>query len=141
MQNTSRCLKPGSTGCSLKNTPDFVRDNAGDRNQKKHSRTHIYRGHQSTLICFLHLLQSTHPPYSIYVPDSLFPQSLSKFSLVYFLAWHPQLHTQYISSPNHCLLFKAHAYTISTCFAVVPRLCHLIPVSLSTLYLELYLVA
>jgi len=48
-----------------------------------------------------------HLPCSIYVPDSLFHQSLSKFSLVYFLAWHPPLHTPYISSPNHCLLFAA----------------------------------
>ena len=31
----------------------------------------------------------------------------------------------------HCLLFAAHANTIATCFAVVPRLCHLILVSLS----------
>jgi len=28
---------------------------------------------------------------SIYVPDSLFPQYLSKFSLVYLLAWNPPL--------------------------------------------------
>jgi len=65
-----------------------------------------------------------HPPCSIYVPDSLFPQSLSKFSLVYLLAWHPPLHIpyRYIPSPNHCLLFAAHAHTIATCFAVVPRL-------------------
>jgi len=77
---------------------------------------------------------------SIYTPDSLFPQSLSKFSLVYLLAWHPPLHTPYIPSLNHCLLFAAHAYTIATCFAVVPKLCHLILVSLSTLYSELYLV-
>jgi len=40
------------------------------------------------------------PLCSIYVPGSLFPQSLSKFSLVYLLAWHPPLHTPYISSPN-----------------------------------------
>jgi len=40
-------------------------------------------------------------------------------------AWHPPLHTPYISSPNHYLLFAAHAHTITTCFAVVPRLCHL----------------
>jgi len=53
---------------------------------------------------------------------TVFPQSLSKFSLFYLLAWHPPLHTPYISSPNHCLLFAAHAYTITTCFAVVPRL-------------------
>jgi len=51
------------------------------------------------------------------------------------------LHTSYISSPNHCLLFTAHARTIATCFAVVPRLCDLILLSLSNLYLELYVVA
>ena len=96
------------------------------RYQKKHSPTHTYHGHQSFLICFLHHLSS------IYVPDSLFSQSLSKYSLVYLLAWHPPLHTPYTSSPNHCLLFSAHAHTIVTCFAVVPRLCHLIVVSLST---------
>jgi len=68
-------------------------------------------------------------PRTIYVPDSLFPQSLSKFSLVYLLAWHSPVHTPYISSPNHCLLFAAHAHTIATCFAVVPKLYHLILVS------------
>jgi len=72
---------------------------------------------------------------------TVFPQSLSKFSLVYLLAWHPPLHTPYISSSNHYLPFAAHAHTIATCFAVVPRLCHLILVSLTTLYLGLYLVA
>jgi len=72
-----------------------------------------------------------HPSCSVYVLDSLFPQSLSKFSLVYLLAWHPPLHTPYISSPNHCLLLAAHAHTIATCFAVVPKLCHLILVSLT----------
>jgi len=77
-------------------------------------------------------------PCSIHKPDSLFPQSLSKFSLVYLLARQSQLHTPYISSPNHCLLFTAHAHTIATCFAVVPRLCHLILDSLLTLYLELF---
>jgi len=55
-------------------------------------------------------------------------------------AWHPPLHTPYISTPNHCLLFTAHSHTIANCFAVVPRLCHLILVFLSILYLELYLV-
>jgi len=72
------------------------------------------------------------PSCSVYVPDSLFPLSLSKFSLVYLLAWHSPLHTPYISSPSHCLLFAAHTHTIATCFAVVPRLCHLILVSLLT---------
>jgi len=78
-----------------------------------------------------------HPPCSIYMPVSLtvFFHNLSKFSLVCILSWHPPLHTPYISSPNHCLVLTTHAHTIATCFAVVPRLCHLI------LYLELYLVA
>jgi len=51
-----------------------------------------------------------HPLCSLYVPDSLFTQSHSKFTLVYLLAWHPPLHTAYNSSPNHCLLFAAHAH-------------------------------
>jgi len=58
------------------------------------------------------------PPCSIHVPDSLHPQSLSKLSLVGLFTWHPQLHTKYISSPNHCLPFAAHAHTITTCFAM-----------------------
>ena len=76
-----------------------------------------------------------HPPCSIYVSDSLFAQSLSKFSLVYLLAWLPPLHTPQTSSSNCCLLFAAHAHTIATCFAVLPRLCHLILASFSILYL------
>jgi len=107
----------------------------------EHSPTHTYCGHQSPLICFIHLYDLWHPPCSICAPDSLFPQSLSKFSLVYLLAWYPPLHTPFIYSPNHCLLFATHARTITTCFAVVPRLCRLILVSLPTLYLELYHVA
>jgi len=103
------------------------------------SPTHTYRGHQSSLIWFLY--NPWHPPCSIYVPYSLFPQSLSKFSLVYLLAWHPQLHAPYISSPNQCLPFAAHAHTITAYFTVVPILWHLILVSLSTDYLELYPVA
>jgi len=78
---------------------------------------------------------------SIYVPESLFPQLLSEFSLVYLLAWHPSLHTPYISSPNHCLLFAEHAHTIAACFAVVPKLCYPILVFHSSLYLEVYLAA
>jgi len=70
-----------------------------------------------------------HPPCSIYMLDSLFAQPMSKFSLVYLLVWHPPLHTPYISSPNHCLLFTGLAHAIKTCFAVVPRLYHLILIS------------
>ena len=67
---------------------------------------------QRTILSIIQRLTYTlkdpwHPPCSIYVPDSLFPQSLSNFSLVYLLAWHPPLHTPYISLPNHCRLFAA----------------------------------
>jgi len=48
--------------------------------------------------------------------------TMSKFSLVYLLAWYPPLYTPYISLPNHYLLFAAHDHTIATCFAVVLRL-------------------
>jgi len=80
------------------------------RYEKKHSPTHTHRGHQSSQSAFSIYYEPWHPPYSIHVLCSLFPQSLSKFSLVYFLAWYPPLHTPYVSSPNHCLLFAAHAH-------------------------------
>ena len=104
--------------------------------------THSHPSWSSDIpICFLHLLRSITS--SLFNPRALqsFPQSLSKFSLVYLLTGHPPLHTPYISSPNHCLLFTAHVHTIAACFVVVQRLCPLILVSLSTLYLGLYLVA
>jgi len=104
--------------------------------QKKHSPTFTYHGHQSSLSASSVYYDPWHPPCSIYVPDSLFPQSVSKFSSIYLLAWRPL----YISIPNHCLHCTTHAHTITTCFAVVPRLYHLILGSLSNLYLELYLV-
>ena len=107
--------------------------------QKKHSPTHIHRGHQISLSASSIYYHPWHPPYSIHAIAiySLSPQSLSEFSLVYLLASHPPLHTPRISLPNLYLLFAAHAHTIATCFAIVPRLCHLILVSLSTLHLGL----
>jgi len=108
--------------------------------QKKHSPTHTHREHQISLSASSIYYDAWHLPYSIHTLYSLFPQSFSKFSLVYLLAWHPPLHTPYISSLNHYLLFAAHAHTIATCFAVVRRLCQLILVSISTLYLGLYLI-
>jgi len=103
------------------------------RYQKKHSPTHTHRGHQTCpyhrnlFCCSIEIMSSAssiyydpwHPPSSIHALYSLFPQSLSKFSLVYLFSWHPPLHTPYISSPNHCLLFATCANTIATCFAVV----------------------
>jgi len=58
-----------------------------------------------------------------------------------FLGLAPSTSYSIHFSTNHCLLFAIYALTITTYFAVLPRLCHLILVSLSTVYLELYLVA
>jgi len=65
-----------------------------------------------------------------------FVPPLCKSSLVYLLIWDPQLHTSYISSPNH-LLFATHGHTIATGFAAVPRSYHLFLVSPSSLYSEI----
>jgi len=99
--------------------------------QKKHSPTHTYYGHQPSLICFLHLLRS--------MASSLFNlracQLFSTICLQVFfglpLGLAPSTSTPFISSTNHCLLFTAHAHTIATCFAVVPRSYH--PILLGTL--------
>ena len=105
-----------------------------------HTRTHTNRfmaGHQSSLICFIQLLWS--------MASSLFNlhvwRSFSTISLQVFfglpLGLAPSTSYSIHLFTNHCLLFAAHAHTIATCFAVVPRLYHLFLVSLSTLYLEL----
>jgi len=80
-----------------------------------------------------------HPPCSNYVLGNLLAQPLSMSYLVYLLVWSPPPRIPYISSPNQCLLFTAHANTIATCFAVVSILYHLFLVFLSTPYLELCL--
>jgi len=108
---------------------DFVRDNPGEPvPEETFTHSHLswssivpYLLHPSTMIHGIFPVQST----------CLYP-----CFLVYLLAWHPPLHTPYISSPNHCLLFATHVHTITICFIVVPRLCHLILVCLSTLCLE-----
>jgi len=111
---------------------DFVRDNLGEPVPEE-TFTHSHPSWSSNIpICFPHLLRCMAS--SLFNPCTLQSFStISKFSVVYLLAWHPPLHTPYISSPSCYLLFAAHAYTIATCFAVVPRLCHLILVCLSTL--------
>jgi len=99
--------------------------------QKKHSPTHLF---WSLLILYI-LPPSTYIHGILHgqlTCPSFFAQSLYKSPLVYLSFWHPSLHTPYISSPNHCLLFAAHAHTIATCFAVVLTLYHLILISLST---------
>jgi len=99
----------------------FDQDTRVNHYQKKQSPTHTYPDHQPSFISFIYY-KPQHLPCSIYLLDMLFAQPFSKSSLVYVLVWNPPLHTPYISSPNHCLLFATNAHTIATCFAVVPRL-------------------
>ena len=109
--------------------------------QKKHSPTNSHLSWSSTIIYQLPpstMTHSTPSPCSIYVLDSFFSQPCSKSSLVYLLVWNSPLYIPYISSPNHCLLFTTHTHTITTCFALPPRLCELFLVSLLTLYFEFF---
>jgi len=98
--------------------------------QKKHSPTHTHPDHRTSSINFLHLLQSV---VTVYVFDSPLWQPLSGSSLVFLLVWDPQLHTPYISSPSHHLLFATYSHTIAVFSAVIPMLCHLFLISLSAL--------
>jgi len=59
------------------------------------------------------------------------PLSMSFFSLP--LAWSPSLHIPYISSPNQCLFFAAHAHAIAACFAVVSIISSIPSLSLNSL--------
>ena len=112
---------------------DFVWDNLGEPVPEETSPTHTHCGHQSSQSAFSIYYDPWHPPYSIQVLYSLFPQSPS---FLWSTSWPGTL----CFIPNHYLLFATHAHTIATCFAVVPRLCHLNLVSLSILYSQLYLV-
>jgi len=61
--------------------------------QKKHSLTHTYHGHQSSLICFLHLLRTMASSLFNFHAWQSFCTISVQFSLVYLLVWHPPLHT------------------------------------------------
>jgi len=85
------------------------------RYQKKHSPTHTYRGHQSSLICFIHLLRSMAS--SLYNPCTW--QSFSTISLQVFfglpLVWHPLPHTVTVSALSVPSLILIHQCCIVRC--------------------------
>ena len=95
--------------------------------EKKHSPTQTHPDHQTS---FIKCCDPGRPPCLIYVLGSFFP-NLSWPSLVFLLVWNSisySIHffTQLLSSfCNTC--------TIATCFAEVPKLCHLFLSSLSTI--------
>ena len=105
----------------------------GGQYQKKHSPTHTHPDHRTSFIfiTFLHLLRS--------LASSLFSLSARQSSLttslqvLFGLPLGLELHTPCISSPYHQLLFAAYPHSNAACSAVIPMLCHLYQVSLSSL--------
>jgi len=86
------------------------------RYQKKHSPTHTYRGHQSSLICFHHLLRSmASSPFNLRTLQSFSTISLQVFfglphGLTPLTSYSIHFFTQSLSSirstcPYHCNLF------------------------------------
>jgi len=76
---------------------DFVWDNLGIKRNIHPLKPKLIINHPlhaSSIHC-----DQWHRLRTIYVPDSLFAQSLSKFSSVYLLVWHRPSHTPYISMP------------------------------------------
>jgi len=79
---------------------DFVWDNAGEWVPEE-TFTHLHLSWSSIFPFLLHPSTTIHgilPVQSTCL--TVFFHNVSKFPLVYLLAWHPPLHTPYISSPN-----------------------------------------
>jgi len=84
----------------------------------------IKSNHQSSFICFLHLLGCIASfLFNLRSWQSFCTTSVQVlFGLPVGLTWHLPLYIPYISSPslaNHCILFAAHAHTNAICVAVV----------------------
>jgi len=112
----------------------FVWDKPGEPVQGE-TFTHSYLSWSSVVPYLLHPSNTIHGILPVqFTCLRVFFSNLSKFSLVYLLAWHPPLHpssfTQSLSSfhstcPCHCNLFCCSAEIMSS------------NLSLSTLYVEL----
>ena len=111
----------------------FVWDNPGEPvPEETFTRSHLswssivpYLLHPSTTIHGILPVQSTYLRILFHNLSPSFLWSTSWLGTLHFI-----LHT-----------FLHPIIVFASCFALVPRLCHLILVSLSTLYLELYIVA
>jgi len=93
--------------------------------------TFLYQLPPSTTICSILPVQFT--CLTVFCTTSL--QSCIDYPFV----WNPSLHTPYISSPNHCLLFATHAHTIAHRNLFTKIVSSNPSLSVSTVYLELYL--
>jgi len=124
--------------CSL----HFVQDKSGEPVPEERF-THSHLSWSSVIPYLLHPSSTIH---GIPLFNLRAWQSFSTISLQVFfglsLGLAPSLHT-IIHTFLHPIIvfFSQHMPIPSYCFSVVPRPCHLILASPSTLYLELYLVA
>ena len=115
----------------------FVRDNPGEPVPEE---TFIHPPSWSSSNLY-QLLASTTIHNIIPIQFTRLTIFLHNLSLVYVLVCSPPPHIPHISLTNQYRLFATHAHTIAACFAVVPRLYHLFLISVSTLYLGLYLIS
>jgi len=108
------------------------------RYKKKHSPPHTCCGHQSSLICFIHLLRSMASSLFNYMHDSLFYNVSQVFfglplGLALSTSYSIHFFTQSLSS------FRSTCPYLSNMFCCSTKVMSSNP-SLSTIYLELYLV-
>jgi len=109
---------------------DFVQDNSGEPVPEK-TFTHSHLLWSSIIPYLLPPYFTIHVILLQFTCLTVFFHNLSPVFFGLPLDLTPSTSYYIQSSPNHCLPFTAHANTIATCFAVVPKLCHLILVSLS----------
>jgi len=110
------------------------------RKPKNHSSTHTYRGYQSSLICFIHLLRSMASSVQ-FMCLTVFFHHLSP-SFLWFTSWpgtfhfilHTFLHPIIFFFHSTCRYHRNLFWCSTEIMSSNPNL------SISTLYLELYLV-
>jgi len=94
-----------------------------NRFQKNHSRTHLSWSSSNLYQLFPSTMIHSILP-SLFNLRAWQCFCTTSFQVLHLILIH--------SLPNQCRLFATHDHTIAACFAVVPRLCHLFLVSLST---------
>jgi len=113
---------------------DFVRDNLG-KPVPEETFSHSHLPCSSIITYLLPPSITIHGILSVqFTCLAVFFHNLTG-SFLWSTSWPGTLHFILHTFLHSIIVFAAH--TITTCFAIVPRLCHLIIVSLSTLYLEL----
>jgi len=117
---------------------DFVRNNPGEPvPEETFTLSHLSRSSIIPYLLFPFITTHGILQFNSHAWQSFWTICLPSF--LWSTSWlgtlHFILHT--FLHPNHCLLITEHVHATASCFAVVPKLCYIILVSRSTLYLEL----